>query len=93
MGHAVEPLVDGAGDVALARDTDLGEGLQAPLKLGKLGDLGLGPAPPPAHMHNERNGESDERKDGEACERKQNEDGVERDAPHSYGVESHGENL
>ena len=31
MGHAVEPLVDGAGDVALAGHADLGEGLQAAL--------------------------------------------------------------
>ena len=36
MRHAVEPLIDGAGDVALARDADLGEALQAALELGKL---------------------------------------------------------
>ena len=40
MRHAVEPLINGAGDVALACDADLGEALQAPLELGKLGSLG-----------------------------------------------------
>jgi hypothetical protein len=44
-------------------------------------------------MHNQRDGEHDERNDGEARKRKQNQDGFERDAPHRYGIEGHGENV
>ena len=65
MRHAVEPLIDGAGDVALARHADLGEALQAPFELGKLGGLRLRLAPPPAHMHDQRNGEREQRQHGE----------------------------
>ncbi len=93
MGHAVEPLVDGARDVALAGDADLGEGLQASLELGKLARLRLRLAPPSPHMHDQRDGKRDQREDGEAGERKQDEDGIERDAAESDGLQGHGENL
>ena len=39
LRHAVEPLVDGAGDVALARHADLGEALEPPFQLGELRGL------------------------------------------------------
>ena len=89
LGHAVEPLVDGARDVALARDADLGEALQTPFQLGKLGGLHFRLAPSPAHMHEERNGEHDERKNGEPPERKKRKHGVDGDAPDPYGLQDH----
>ena len=92
MGHAVEPLVDGAGDVALPRHADLGEGLQAALQLGQLGGLRLGLAPPAPHMHDQRDGERDQRQHGEAAERQHDQNGIERDAPHLNRVQGH-ENL
>ena len=79
MRHAVEPLVDRPGDVALPGDADLGEALQAALQLGKLAGLRLGLPPPPAHMHDQRDGERDQREDGQPRQRKQNEHGIERD--------------
>lgn len=93
MGHAVEPLVHGAGDIALARDADLGEGLQAPFELGKLGGLRLGFAPPPAHMHDERDGERDQRKNGEARQRKHDENRLERNAADPDGLHDHGAKI
>ena len=59
MRHAVEPLINGAGDVALACDADLGEALQSPLELGKLGSLGRRLSPPTLHMHDQGNGKRD----------------------------------
>ncbi len=93
MGHAVEPLVDGTGDVALPRDADFGEGLQAPLELGELGRLRLNLPPPPFHVHHQRDGERDQRQDRKAGEREQNEDGIEREAADCDGRKGHGENL
>ena len=89
VGHAVEPLVDGARDIALARDADLGEAVQTPLQLGKLGGLRLRVAPAPAHMHDQRNGERDEGKDGETRQRKQRKHGVEDDAPDPDRLQDH----
>ncbi len=93
MGHAVEPLIDGAGDVALTRHADLGEGLQPPLELGQLARMRLGLAPPPAHMHDQRDGERNQRQDGKPCQHKQNKDRIERDAPDLKRLHGHGENL
>ncbi len=89
MRHAVEPLVDGARDVALARDADLGEALQAAFQLGKLGRLRLGLPPPPAHMHDQRDGEHEQRKNGEPRQRQQNEDRIERDVADPDGLHEH----
>ena len=86
MRHAVEPLVDGPRDVALARHADLGEGLQAAFQLGELGGLRLRLAPPPAHMHDQRDGEREQRKHGEPRKAEQNDDGFERDAPDPDGL-------
>ena len=93
MGHAVEPLVDGAGDVALARHADLGETLQAPLELGQLGGLRLGLAPPSPHMHDQRDGESDQRQDGKRGERQHDEDRVEREGADLNGLQGHGRTV
>ena len=93
MGHAVEPLVDGAGDVALAGHADLGEGLQPPFELGQLGGLRLGLAPPSLHMHDQRDGERDQRQDGKRGQRQHDKDRVEREAPDPDGLHGHGENV
>ena len=85
MGHAVEPLVDRPGDVALARHADLGEALQAALQFGQLGGLGLGLPPPPAHMHGQGDCQRDQRQDREAGQRQPGEDRVEGDVPHLNG--------
>jgi hypothetical protein len=93
MRHAVEPLIDGAGDVALARDADLREGLQATFELVELRGLRLDLAPPPFHMHDQGDGERNQRKHGKSREREQDNDRVERDAPNLDGLQGHGENL
>ena len=80
MRHAVEPLIHGSGDVALARDADLGEGLQAALELGKLGGLHFDLAAPPLHVHDQGHGKHDECEHGKSREGEQDDDRVERDA-------------
>ena len=50
-------------------------------------------APPPAHMHDQRDGERDQRQDGEPGQRKQNEHGIERDAADLNGLQGHGKNV
>ena len=64
-----------------------------PFELGKLGGLGRPFLAAALHMHDQRDGERDQRKDGEARERKQNEDGIERDAADCDGREGHEENV
>ena len=93
MGHAVEPLVDRAGKLPVAVDADLGQRLEPHLQLPELSVAGGNLVLPPAHMHHEDDGQDDERKDGEARKRKQNDYGIERDAPHLQGLKGHGKNI
>jgi hypothetical protein len=44
---------------------------------------------PPAHMHGKRDGERNEREDGEAGKRKQDKNGIEDDAPDLNGLHNH----
>ena len=75
------------------RATLISAKLQAALQLGKLAGLRLGLPPPPAHMHDQRDGERDQREDGEPRQRKQNEHGIERDVADLNGLEGHGERI
>ena len=93
MGHAVEPLVDGAGQLAVTRDADLGERLQPDLELGKLGIAVPRVAPPPAHMHRDDDDQDEEGKHREPEQSEQDQHGVEGNTPHLEGVEGHGKNL
>ena len=50
-------------------------------------------APPPAHMHRDDDDQHQQRKRREPEQSKQDQHGVERDAPHLDGLKGHGENL
>ena len=93
MGHAVEPLVDGAGELAVTRDADLGERLEPDLELGKLGIAVPRVAPPPAHMHRDDDDQDEEGKHREPEQSEQDQHGVEGNTPQLEGVEGHGKNL
>ena len=82
MGHAVEPLVDGAGELAVTADADLGKRLEPHFQLGELGVALLRLAPPPAHMHRDDDDQHQQGKRREPEQSKQDQHGVERDAPH-----------
>ena len=86
VGHAVEALIDGAGEVAVPRDAELGEGLEPPFQLGELGVLLARIAPPPAHMHGDDDHQHHEREHREAKQPEQDKDGVERVGPHPQWV-------
>ena len=73
----------------MARHAHLGEGLQAHLQLGELRVLGLGLAPPPAHIEGGNDDKRKQPRDRKAGKNKQYQGGVERDAPHANGVKSH----
>ncbi|ODS01646.1 hypothetical protein AUC69_05070 [Methyloceanibacter superfactus] len=66
VGHAVEPLVDGPRQLAVTADADLGQGLQPHLELAHLSVAGGRFALAPAHMHDEDDGEQQQRKDAQA---------------------------
>ena len=82
MGHAVEPFVDGAGKLAVTADADLGERLEPHFQLGELGVALMRLAPPPAHMHRDDDDQHQQGKRREPEQSKQDQHGVERDAPH-----------
>jgi hypothetical protein len=44
-------------------------------------------------MHDEGDGERDQRDDGKSRERKQNKNWIEREAPYPDGLQGHGKNL
>ena len=93
MGHAVEPLIDGAGKLAMTGDAELCQRLQPSLKLGELGVAVARLTPPPAHMHRDDDDQNQERKHGEPKQSEQDQHGVKCDAPHLEGVEGHGTKL
>ena len=57
-----------------------------PFELGELGGLRLGLAPPPAHMHDQRDGEREQRQDRKPRQRQHDEDRVERDGADLNGL-------
>ena len=89
MGHAVEPLVDGAGKLAVAADADLGEGLQPHLHFGQVLLLRARLAPPSGKMHECHNDQRDQRQRHEAAKGKKHEQGIERDAAQPQRFECH----
>ncbi len=93
MRHAVEPLVDGAGELAMAGDADLGERLQPAFELGEPGVALARLAPPTAHMHRDDDDQHEESKHDEPEQSEQNRHGVEREAPNLESVEGHGLKL
>ena len=93
MRHAVEPLVDGAGDVALARDADLGEALQAPLQLGKLGGLRRRLAPPPLICTIRAMASAISASTARPASASRTRTGSSVTLPTWMGVQGHGENL
>ena len=93
MRHAVEPFVDGAGEVAVARDADLGQRLQTPLQLGEMGVMRRRLTASPAHMQGDDRDQHEENQHREPEQRKQDQHGVERDAPHPESIQSHGAKL
>ena len=82
MGHAVEPFVDGSGKLAVTRDADLCERLEPHFQLGELGVALVRLTPPPAHMHRYDDDQHQQGKRREPEQSKQDQHGVERDAPH-----------
>ena len=77
--------IDGAGEIAVPRDAELGEGLEPSFQLGKLGVLLARVAPPPSHMHGDDDHQHHEREHREAEQREQDKDGVELRRAHPYG--------
>ena len=64
-----------------------------PFELGQLGGLRLGLAPPSLHMHDQRDGERDQRQDRKRGERQHDEDRVEREGPDLMGSRAIGERI
>ncbi len=86
VGHAVEPLVHRARQLPVPGHADLGQRLEPDAHFAELRVVPGTVTLPPNDEHDQNDRKCKQRKDGQACERKQDMDGIERDAPHLKGL-------